>query len=689
MKSKFIPALGVVTILFVFALVWMTNQFLLNDRQSFVETQSRTSVAAVTGVLESELRFLRNWVTVADAASIQKISWEQMVPYIYVARVQLRGAEWAVVEESVRPNLPLGTADRVKIISDFGFQSKDQFSDGYVQISAAIDSLKNPYVGFLLSHQGGHWLFIHQGEAAQSLVEKQMLSRQTMTVVSLSSMVIAHSQKEYIGQKLSSNSILQKIISEQLPQGSGLFKMDKNQSQFAFYQRIPKTNTYVYSALSLSLLTDGRLSLWIQIGAFGFGFLLILISLGAYFKKTEPEVLPPRPGPLPSVAPVVSESTLQKERSESYMKMASALGHEIKVPFIKVLGYGQILLGRSGPPEDKAMIESLLKEAREGKDIVEKLFAFAGEKTLAKTKNQLQIPLQKALKKFEGKWGDKNIKVVKEISTTGEMNLDVELLAKAFENIFENSVDALAKQAQKEIKVKLEENSESFILTVIDTGEGIAKENLGKIFDPFFTTKKASQHMGLGLCAAIGIFKEHQGEIQVLSEPGKGTTLKVTFSKKESSEVISAKPQETAKAPEVKPDPPSINIPHLEIPKFENVSFDSPSEESNENSEGDSKDKNDESEVVDLDQNLDQLLSMPEDAAAPRLDDAVMLPTQPTIVLKEHLNPKASAPVSEQAPAQAAALDLQFLSKDLPATTKSSEVDEFKFSIRRPGKRST
>jgi two-component system NtrC family sensor kinase len=95
-------------------------------------------------------------------------------------------------------------------------------------------------------------------------------------------------------------------------------------------------------------------------------------------------------------------------------------------------------------------------------------------------------------------------------------------------NLVVNAAHAIGEQRGR-ITLRTGRDGESVWLEVADNGAGIARENLSRIFDPFFTTKAVGKGTGLGLSLSYGIVQKHEGRIDVDSEPGRGTTFRITL----------------------------------------------------------------------------------------------------------------------------------------------------------------
>ncbi|HSW65074.1 MAG TPA: sensor histidine kinase [Dissulfurispiraceae bacterium] len=105
------------------------------------------------------------------------------------------------------------------------------------------------------------------------------------------------------------------------------------------------------------------------------------------------------------------------------------------------------------------------------------------------------------------------------------MNARQNLLAMALLHILKNAVEATPPGGR--VRVSTSRQGDSILLIVHDTGPGVAKENIQNIFEAFYSTKEHS--FGMGLPLAKQVIAEHMGDIAVESEPGAGTTFRVTL----------------------------------------------------------------------------------------------------------------------------------------------------------------
>lgn len=112
-----------------------------------------------------------------------------------------------------------------------------------------------------------------------------------------------------------------------------------------------------------------------------------------------------------------------------------------------------------------------------------------------------------------------------ELSPLPARACQIGLLSQAFMNILRNAVQAV--EYGGDIFVKTAVDTEGSLITIQDTGPGIAAECLSHVFDPFFTTRPVGSGTGLGLTVARDTIEAHSGKIGIDSQSGQGTTVRI------------------------------------------------------------------------------------------------------------------------------------------------------------------
>jgi signal transduction histidine kinase len=94
---------------------------------------------------------------------------------------------------------------------------------------------------------------------------------------------------------------------------------------------------------------------------------------------------------------------------------------------------------------------------------------------------------------------------------------DQERLKQVWLNLLNNAADVIEQDGVIQVQTRLVASEQKIIVSVADSGKGIAQQHLNIIFDPFFTTKQVGKGTGLGLSVSFGIIKDHGGKISALS----------------------------------------------------------------------------------------------------------------------------------------------------------------------------
>ncbi len=546
MKVRLLAVIVLITTVFFSSLVWLLDSFFYGDRGNWAEMSLRTQVSVISEAVSNEAKFLQRWVSFANEDKLKQMNWTAFSPYAAIAVLQKSGPGWIVMEWSTDPK---GTWSKV---SKESFQSTLQSlgirpQGKVVNFSSYVDAEKKASVFSIVPTSHRTWIFVHGGEALQSVIDSQKGSWSSLGIINREGLTLAHSIPEYIGQKMAKSTLQQDLLKGETVSGSGTYNMGESTQVFAYYQKVPDVEAYVYSTMPVSEVMKGRKKLLAQLALLALGLILTVSSFVLKFSgsKESPDEqtldlenvnLPPPSAPVSAMLANKSEvpvdsSRSQKEKMEAYAKMASALGHELRAPLLSIMGYGQTLMGKVTEPESKKMLESLVNEARTSRTVLDKLFIFAGEKVQDRLLMKIETPLLRALKNLEPLFQQKRVKVIKDIHETQAIYINSENLIRAFENILHNSVESMERQADKEIHIKLQDLGSKIEVSIRDKGEGIDPSYHKKIFEPFYTTRGARQQLGLGLSVSHGVFKEHSAEVDIQSQVGQGTTVVVSFEK--------------------------------------------------------------------------------------------------------------------------------------------------------------
>jgi two-component system NtrC family sensor kinase len=192
-----------------------------------------------------------------------------------------------------------------------------------------------------------------------------------------------------------------------------------------------------------------------------------------------------------------------------------------------VLTFSNLMLEqcpREDPRYDKLRL--MARETDRARNIVRQLLSFGREVVLKPKQMDLNAMLNDILDSLTNQEAFKGIALNKDLANNlPPVYADPDQIGQVAMNILLNAIHAITPPGR--IGVATREAGGFVEMVFSDSGAGIPEAHLGRIFDPFFTTKDMTKGTGLGLAVSYGIIKKHNGDIEVSSVEGKGTTFKV------------------------------------------------------------------------------------------------------------------------------------------------------------------
>jgi GAF domain-containing protein/CheY-like chemotaxis protein/anti-sigma regulatory factor (Ser/Thr protein kinase) len=214
-------------------------------------------------------------------------------------------------------------------------------------------------------------------------------------------------------------------------------------------------------------------------------------------------------------------------------EMASGVAHDFNNLLASIVGRTQMLLERVEEPRWRRWLQVIERAALDGARAVRRLQDFTRiRRDQPFVLVDLNEVVREALEVTRFRWKDDaqsrgvEVEVVTALASVPLISADAAELREALTNLILNGVDAMPEGGTLSLSTRAD--AEAVLVTIEDTGEGMSEEVKRRLFEPFFTTK-GPKGTGLGLSVTFGIVSRHRGQIDVESEPGRGTRFHLRF----------------------------------------------------------------------------------------------------------------------------------------------------------------
>ncbi len=251
------------------------------------------------------------------------------------------------------------------------------------------------------------------------------------------------------------------------------------------------------------------------------------------------------------------DEIIQRERMHALGRMANGIAHDFNNALSPILGFSELLLLKpetlQDPLRSRGYLEMIHNAAKESAVVVSRLREFyrfrdEGEVFMPVVINDLVLQV---ISLTQPRWKDQaladgvTIDVRTEMSNVPTVPGNESELREALANVVFNAIDAIPRRGTITISTAVQ--GRWLVLTVRDDGIGMSEEVRARCLEPFFSTKQ-NEGTGLGLGSVYGTVRRHDGEIDIQSETGRGTTV-----------CISLPLERKSKAPEAPKPAPSIS----------------------------------------------------------------------------------------------------------------------------------
>lgn len=252
--------------------------------------------------------------------------------------------------------------------------------------------------------------------------------------------------------------------------------------------------------------------------------------------------------------PNPAQETQLNQRLEAVGQFAAGVAHDFNNILTIIQGYANLLLSRDLPEDVAQPLQQISTASERATHLTRQLMIFSRKNAVEPQLLDLNDVVRSFASLLARVLGEKVAPEYRFHAEGLPVHVDPGMMEQLMMNLALNARDAMPEggtfRIETNSRVIQEQDAlhpdarpgQYACLSLTDTGAGMTPETLGRIFDPFFTTKEKGA--GLGLSAAYGIVRQHQGWIEVVSELGRGTTFRIFL-----PQVAPPRPKSTVPAP--------------------------------------------------------------------------------------------------------------------------------------------
>jgi signal transduction histidine kinase len=216
----------------------------------------------------------------------------------------------------------------------------------------------------------------------------------------------------------------------------------------------------------------------------------------------------------------------ESEKLSLVGELAAGVAHEIRNPLTTLKGFTQMMNENTDPEANKRYFKIMIDEINRINFIVSEFMVLSKPHIVQYSLTDISQSIKNVITLLNTQAIINNIEIIPEFM--GEKFLikcEENQIKQVIANLIKNSIEAIPQGGK--IQIRMEQQDTNLVISVIDNGVGISRENLQRLGTPFYTTK--TEGTGLGLMVSKKIIQNHNGKFEIKSVPNIATTVTITL----------------------------------------------------------------------------------------------------------------------------------------------------------------